>query len=122
MYTFTAEHQDEDMTPKTSVSVPMTKQQMKCRDQGKSLTCRALAFFPLQLLKQFTVPLSLLGHLSHQVNESLNKRLTRMFTFGKKLSVKGLAEETSRHLPLLLSEIIWEEQGRLAGTDTQDDT
>lgn len=44
-----------------------------------------------------------------------------MFTFGKKLSVKGLAEETSHNLPLLFNEIIWEKPGRRAGTETQDD-
>lgn len=43
-----------------------------------------------------------------------------MFTFGKKLSVRGLAEETSHNLPLLFSEIIWEKQGRRAGAETQD--
>lgn len=105
----------------TSLSVPMTKQQMKRKEQGKQLTYGAPTFFPLQILKQFTVSLSLLGHFPHQINESLNKRLTKMFTFGSKLSMKALAEKTSHNLPLLFNEIIWEKQGGTVGIETQDD-
>lgn len=118
MCTFTEENEDEDITPKCPVSVPRTEQQMKCKEQGKAVDLpRPSTFFLLQLLKQFIVPLSLLGHFPHQINESVNKRLTKMFTFGNKLSAKALAQETSHNLPLFFSEIIWEKQGGRAGID-----
>lgn len=44
-----------------------------------------------------------------------------MFTVGNKRSVKALAEKTSHNLPLLFNEIIWEKQGQVVGTETQDD-
>ena len=88
--------------------------------RGSSWPTRAWTFFPLQLLKQFTVSLSLLGHFPHQINDSLNKRLTKMFTVGKKLSVKAPAEKTSHNSSLLFNEIIWERQSWRAGIETQD--
>lgn len=89
--------------------------------RGSSWPTRARTFFPLQLLKQFTVSLSLLGHFPHWINESLNKRLTKMFTVGNKRSVKALAEKTSRNLPLLFNEIIWEKQGWIVEIEAQND-
>lgn len=97
----------------------MSKHQTKSKEQGKGLTSSAPTFFPLQLLKPFTVSLSLLGHFPHQTNESPNRRLTKMFTFGNKLSVKVLVEKTSHSLPLLFNQIIWERQGSVAGVEME---
>lgn len=71
------------LTPETHLSVPMSKYQMKFKEQGKQLTSSAPTFFPLQLLKRFTVSLSLLGYFPHQTNESPNRRLAKMFTYGE---------------------------------------
>lgn len=84
------------------------------------MTLSAPTFFPLQFLKQFIFSLSLLGHFPRQINESLNKRLTKIFTFGNKLSVKVLLEKTSHNLSLLFNEIILERQNRSAEAGTED--
>lgn len=117
---FAEKNWNEDLTSNWPICLfPWPNSKWNSKKRGSSWPQVPQHFFPLQFLKQFTVSLSLLGHFPHQINESLNKRLTKMFTFGNKLSVKALLEKTSHNLPLLFNEIISERQNRSAGAGTE---